>query len=225
MEEAFRTLSQLIHVGVGGQAIRTTSEHPFYVRGKGWTACKNLQEGDLLRSHDGKWVTVETLNYTNEYHVVYNLRIAEYHTYFVGSRNWKFSVWAHNSYNVPKGLEQAHPNLPVRTSGPTSGLFNGDLLLTSGKTGGRALEVFASKMASLSDDALKALTHVEGYAAAEMVMNGLKEGTLFINYATGPCRFCRAGIAELLQAGQKLWVVFPKGVGFFTNAGWTLFLL
>src|SRR5262249_8149112 len=30
--------------------------------------------------------------------VVYNLRIADFHTYFVGSEEWSFSVWAHNSY-------------------------------------------------------------------------------------------------------------------------------
>ena len=28
---------------------------------------------------------------------VYNLRVAEHHTYFVGSREWGFSVWAHNT--------------------------------------------------------------------------------------------------------------------------------
>src|SRR5262249_25497995 len=28
---------------------------------------------------------------------VYNLRVADYHTYFVGNREWSFSVWAHNA--------------------------------------------------------------------------------------------------------------------------------
>jgi hypothetical protein len=28
---------------------------------------------------------------------VYNLRVADYHTYFVGSMAWGFSVWAHNA--------------------------------------------------------------------------------------------------------------------------------
>jgi hypothetical protein len=32
---------------------------------------------------------------------VYNLRVAEYHTYFVGSRGWAFSLWAHNAYAKP----------------------------------------------------------------------------------------------------------------------------
>src|SRR5262249_51556770 len=32
---------------------------------------------------------------------VYNLRVAEYHTYFVGRKEWEFSVWAHNAYVLP----------------------------------------------------------------------------------------------------------------------------
>ncbi|MEJ5277470.1 MAG: hypothetical protein WHU94_16335, partial [Thermogemmata sp.] len=34
---------------------------------------------------------------------LYNLRVADYHTYFVGDAHWDFSVWAHNSYNAPNG--------------------------------------------------------------------------------------------------------------------------
>jgi len=39
--------------------------------------------------------------------LVYNLRIADYHTYFVGSREWGFSVWAHNACGgqAPHGAE------------------------------------------------------------------------------------------------------------------------
>jgi hypothetical protein len=44
--------------------------------------------------------------------------------------------------------------------------------------------------------------HVEGHTAAEMVTNQLDEAVLFMNYESGPCRFCRAGVAELLQQGQ-----------------------
>jgi hypothetical protein len=42
---------------------------------------------------EGVWDTGETVR-------VYNLQIAEYHTYFVGTSEWGFSVWAHNAYNV-----------------------------------------------------------------------------------------------------------------------------
>src|SRR5262249_52766012 len=44
-----------------------------------------------------KWVAVEDLLDTGEYATVYNLRVADWHTYFVGVREWQFSVWSHNN--------------------------------------------------------------------------------------------------------------------------------
>jgi hypothetical protein len=90
----------------------------------------------------------------------------------------------------------------------------------SGANGGDALEVFRSRLGSLSDDAVKSLQHVEGHAAAEMVSNNLSDAVLHINYKIGPCQYCRNGVPELLGEGQKLWVVFPDGIGYFTNKGW-----
>jgi hypothetical protein len=38
---------------------------------------------------------------------VYNLRVADFHTYFVGSEDWGFSAWAHNMYGpFGEGLSQ-----------------------------------------------------------------------------------------------------------------------
>ena len=87
VEEIFQRLSAIVEVRVCGQSIRTTAEHPFYVQGKGWTAAALLTPGDLFRSHDGRWNPVESINPTGEVATVYNMRIAEYHTYFVGSEN------------------------------------------------------------------------------------------------------------------------------------------
>lgn len=56
-----------------------------------------MQAGDQLSSHDGQWVTVEAVTDLREVATVYNLRVRDYHTYFVGSREWDFSVWAHNA--------------------------------------------------------------------------------------------------------------------------------
>lgn len=44
-------------------------------------------------------------------HVVYNMRVEEYHTYFVGSAEWGFSVWVHNacSINELKSKPPTHP--------------------------------------------------------------------------------------------------------------------
>ena len=97
VEEVFVNEAEIFHLHVPGQVIRTTAEHPFYVLGKGWTAARDLQIGDVLLSHDGRQVPVEDLLETGERETVYNLRIADYHTYFVGGSEWGFSVWAHNA--------------------------------------------------------------------------------------------------------------------------------
>ena len=54
-----------------------------------------LEIGDELRSHDGRWVAVEGVADSGEVTTVYNLRVADYHTYFVGEDDWGFAVWTH----------------------------------------------------------------------------------------------------------------------------------
>jgi len=77
--------------------IRTTPEHPFFVHNKGWTAAGALVAGDWISTATG-WVPVEEVYDTGEYETVYNLRVADHHTYFVGEEAWGFAVWAHNVY-------------------------------------------------------------------------------------------------------------------------------
>src|ERR1051325_5062704 len=100
VEETFVRVSPIVNLRVRGQEIRTTTEHPIYVRGKGWICARELKAGDELSSHDGQWVAVEAVTDLNEVATVYNLRVSDYHTYFVGSREWGFSVWAHNANYV-----------------------------------------------------------------------------------------------------------------------------
>jgi hypothetical protein len=107
VEEVFVRTGRIMNLHVGGHVIQTTAEHPFWVHGKGWVAAGQLAIGDLLSSHDGQWVALEDLLHTGEVETVYNLRIADYHTYFVGSRQWAFSVWAHNSYSDRVSADEA----------------------------------------------------------------------------------------------------------------------
>jgi hypothetical protein len=97
VEETFVRVAPVLHLRVNGQTIRTTGEHPFFVRGQGWLCAKELQVGDHLSSHKGEWASVEAVTDLNEVTSVYNLSVGDYHTYFVGSREWGFSVWAHNA--------------------------------------------------------------------------------------------------------------------------------
>jgi hypothetical protein len=97
VEELFQRTGRIWHLHAGGELIRTTGEHPFYVVGKGWTDACFLQAGDLLCSRDGRTVAVEEAYDTGEYERVYNCRVAEWHTYFVGDEGWAFDVWTHNA--------------------------------------------------------------------------------------------------------------------------------
>ena len=77
------------------RVIRTTREHPFFVKDMGWTPLGEIRPGDLIRTEEG-WVPVKSVTKTGQWEVVYNLRVADHHTYFVGGEDWGFAVWAHN---------------------------------------------------------------------------------------------------------------------------------
>jgi Pretoxin HINT domain len=83
------------------QSIRTTAEHPFYQYGKGWVAANELEPGDRLLTETGTWAKVDKLDLSDEHVPIYNIRVSDYHTYFVGGEDWGFAVWAHNSYYNP----------------------------------------------------------------------------------------------------------------------------
>ncbi len=89
VEEVFVRFGRIFHVHVRGRVLRTTAEHPFWVRGKAaWVPAGELAVGDELRGHDGQWVAVEDMCDTGAYEVVYNCRVAQWHTYFVGCQEW-----------------------------------------------------------------------------------------------------------------------------------------
>ncbi|VTR97010.1 polymorphic toxin-type HINT domain-containing protein [Tuwongella immobilis] len=87
-----------------GQLFEPTAEHPFWVVGRGWTPVWELTIGDSLTSMSGETVSVEGVHETDRRQTVYNLRVSDFHTYFVGCDEWGFSVWAHNAeYSVRPG--------------------------------------------------------------------------------------------------------------------------
>jgi len=102
VEATFSNHAPLLKLRIGGQTIRTTTGHPLWVRGRGWTPANQLIPGDNLRTHDGRWVVVDSVKDEQEEARVYNVRVSDYHTYFVGCEDWGFSVWAHNA-SVPPG--------------------------------------------------------------------------------------------------------------------------
>ena len=87
----------------------------------GWLATSALQAGDELRLEGPGWIRVDSVEDTGRYETVYNLRVADFHTYFVGCEEWRFGVWAHNT--CVKGSEYAHEEVGSgfqKTSSPLS---------------------------------------------------------------------------------------------------------
>ncbi|MBQ4157014.1 MAG: type IV secretion protein Rhs, partial [Clostridia bacterium] len=52
---------ELVHVQVNGETITCTTEHPFYVQGKGWLAAKDLKLNDKLELQNGEDAFVDAI--------------------------------------------------------------------------------------------------------------------------------------------------------------------
>ena len=101
IEETFDGETHLLELRLQGQQIRTTKDHRFFVKDRGWTPAEDLKVGDLLVGSDSNFVELEAVSESSESERVYNFRVADYHTYFVGRPEWGFAVWTHNDYGGP----------------------------------------------------------------------------------------------------------------------------
>ena len=97
---------ELVHVQVNGETITCTTEHPFYVQGKGWIAAKDLKIGDKLELQNGEDAFVDTIRREKlaEPIQVFNFEVEDFHTYYVGAG----CVLVHNvCSNSPNALGKA----------------------------------------------------------------------------------------------------------------------
>jgi len=113
-----RKPSPMIEVGLGGETLRSTRGHPFWVSGRGWLMAKQLTPGMWLHSTDGP-VHVESVREAPAalpWHeqpgglpgdeLSYNLVLDEVHNYFVGAKR----VLAHDNTLYP--LDGPLPGVP-----------------------------------------------------------------------------------------------------------------
>jgi hypothetical protein len=106
--QTFVRSANIWHLYAGGKLVRTTGEHPFYVRNKGWTPAQNVQPADELRT-DGGWVRCGEVIDTGRTETVYNLEVEDCHTYFAGDPvTWGWCLWAHNAGCRPVAGRAAH---------------------------------------------------------------------------------------------------------------------
>ena len=78
--------------------IETTLNHRFWCEGE-WKAAGTLKQGDLLTLADGTQVKVTDVTFEDRHEIVYNMEVADYHTYYVGEDG----VWVHNRYGQQGG--------------------------------------------------------------------------------------------------------------------------
>lgn len=81
-----RKTNDLIHIFIGEEEIVTTTDHPFWVKGKGFVPAMNLVIGSELINDDGHTIFVENIlrESSNDGVEVFNFKVEDYHTYYVG---------------------------------------------------------------------------------------------------------------------------------------------
>lgn len=86
---------ELVHVQVNGETITCTTEHPFYVQGRGWVAAKDLQLNDKLELQNGEDAFVDAIRREKlaEPIQVFNFEVEGFHTYYIGAN----CILVHNS--------------------------------------------------------------------------------------------------------------------------------
>jgi hypothetical protein len=99
VEEVFVRISPVIELVARDKIIGTTPEHPFYVvQRRQFIPAAYLEVGEHFLSDDGQEIELTAVHRTLKTETVYNFRVADHHTYFVGGKGWGFSVWVHNTY-------------------------------------------------------------------------------------------------------------------------------
>jgi RHS repeat-associated protein len=102
-----RLTDGLLYVYTQDDRVQTTSEHPFYVSGKGWVQAGKLQRGDRLQSQSGRQALVERVEAERTRQMVYNLEVEGTHTFFIG----KDRLLVHNGGDCVPELEGSEPGV------------------------------------------------------------------------------------------------------------------
>ncbi|HWH01219.1 MAG TPA: polymorphic toxin-type HINT domain-containing protein [Pilimelia sp.] len=110
--EGVKDLVEITVEGSGGSVV-ATGNHPFWVADlERWVDAADLRPGQWLRTSAGTWVQVKALKKWSEHAQVFNLTIADIHTYYVLAGNT--SVLVHNDGGeeyLYRGVPWGHPGL------------------------------------------------------------------------------------------------------------------
>jgi hypothetical protein len=100
--------TELLKMSVGKEEIVSTGGHRFWRSGTGWRMAKQLYAGDAVFSTRGS-VDIQKIEKTQP-SMAYNLEVAEFHTYFVGTNR----LLVHD-YTCPEPTINKMPGISPRT--------------------------------------------------------------------------------------------------------------
>jgi hypothetical protein len=86
-----------------GNKIETTAVHPFYVMGTGFIPAGQLRAGDRIVTENNVAVRLTSARYTGQHKTVYNIEVADDHTYFVGKADG--GLWVHNAWPCDEEID------------------------------------------------------------------------------------------------------------------------
>lgn len=120
-----RDNDELYSIGIAGQTIQTTANHPFWVQGEGWVKAENLAIGDSLETKTGSVLKVESMSQLTNASKVYNFEVEDYHSYYIS----ELGLLTHNltdACNLSK-YDNVVPYRVTGNNGQPSTILNAEL--------------------------------------------------------------------------------------------------
>jgi RHS repeat-associated protein len=78
----------ITHLTIAGERLETTPEHAFYTEERRWVPAQDLQVGMHIWRADGTMGRVQSVLQVQQRQRMYNLSVAQAHTFFVGDGAW-----------------------------------------------------------------------------------------------------------------------------------------
>lgn len=87
---------------VDGDSIDTTPDHPFLTADRGWVEARDLRVGEPVWSADGSTGAVASLTIDEAPAQMWDLTVADAHTFFVGAGAWLVHNCGFNTFDQAK---------------------------------------------------------------------------------------------------------------------------
>ncbi len=124
----------IVFLVVAGELVKTTPDHPFYTAAGEWVLAGDLHIGDQIRRAEGSYGTVETIEFVYQPQLMYNLTVAEAHTFFVGEQQWLVHNCRAYANTANAALHQLPQNLREVTVAMSMGADGKPVLAVFGRT-------------------------------------------------------------------------------------------